>query len=175
VFFSSPESSQPEGRRPGKPLNSKHLWAGLLLLAVGILIYVTARPPDSVPRILSPLSRYLQTPWGPSYVTYSLPTLTHTAAFILLTTAVLNCRLSCAAAVSAVWLVLELLFELGQHPALSAACAASVPGWLERLPGFEQLRAYFVLGSYDSLDLSAAVIGALLALGIVSLAGGTNR
>jgi hypothetical protein len=158
-----------------KPVNRMHLWVGLLLILVGSLVYVTARPPASVPRLLSAPSIFFETLPAPSYFVYSLPTLAHTAAFILFTTAVLNCRLQCAAVVCAVWLLVEVLFEIGQHPALSTPFAALVPNWLERVPGFHDTRNYFVRGRYDPLDLSAAALGAVLAFSIISIEQRANR
>ena len=152
-------------------MNRVHLGAGLLLLLIGIMVYLMGRPAGAAPGILAPFNIFHVTSdvrlWG--VLAHSLPTLTHTAAFILLTTALLDCRPGVGAVVATLWLLLEALFELGQHEMLSASFASAVPAWWEALPGFRGTRDYFLRGSFDPLDLASIALGALVAYFIVSV------
>lgn len=101
----------------------------------------------------------------------SLPSFVHVFAFALLTAAVLKpwprmVALSCLA-----WVLIDALFELGQLRAVAAVLAAHLPGpgghpwWLA------QLGSYFVSGTFDTLDLAAAVAGGIVAYCVIVALG----
>jgi hypothetical protein len=136
---------------------------GLLMLLLGVLVYLTARPAETVPGLLTPLSvsHAISGDW--KHFTNSIPTFAHTAAFILLMMALLKTRPRRAAVICTLWLLLEALFEVGQHEAVSASFAAAVPDWWEELPGLQGTRGYFLRGTFDPLDLVSIGFGGLVA------------
>lgn len=128
----------------------------LLSLASGVVVYVLVR--DSavlawLPATPSPAVPFAD--WsGP------LPSFLHTLGFILLTAVAAGVRRrGSLAVVSLAWVVVESLFELGQHPLLAGALAASLSG----LPGLAGAGPYFVNGTFDPLDLLAVAVAGGLA------------
>ena len=78
-------------------------------------------------------------------------------AFGLLTAAALPTRSTLRYGGCATWGLVNVAFELGQHPAASA-------WWAESLQGggvSARLAAYFVRGTFDPGDIVAAGVGAL--------------
>ncbi len=139
--------------------------AGLGLLAIGVLVYVLDRLPESV--YFLPVGWSLaegDEGWFGS-VGGQLPGFIHVYAFGLLTAAALTptrrfALLSCAA-----WWAIDSLFEAGQHPAFSPAIAAALPRWFEGFPYLENTGPYFARGTFDPLDLAAIAVGAVAAYG----------
>jgi hypothetical protein len=94
----------------------------------------------------------------------SLPSFLHVFAFSLLTAAVATSRTARAAAIVAgAWCATDLLFELGQHPALAPTIGASLPPWFAGVPMLENVEPYFLRGTFDPADLVATVAGAAVA------------
>ena len=60
-----------------------------------------------------------------------------------------------------------MLFELGQHSAIAPVIASVVPESFGAVPLLENLAPYFLNGTFDFADLLAAVIGAVVAVGLV--------
>jgi len=117
---------------------------GLLALGAGSSIYLFAR------------SAALPSP-ALSLWMGSLPTLLHTAAFALLSLAVVAPWPRLAPAVCAAWILVESAFEALQLPAVAELTRASAIA-----PDSTLLRAY-LHGTFDPLDIVAAALGALLA------------
>ena len=65
------------------------------------------------------------------------------------------------AAVCFGWFLVNFAFELGQKFKLTAA--QMVPDSFRYLPFFEATRSYFIHGTFDWLDVFAAIAGALAA------------
>ena len=152
-----------EGVAPPKRVSIAAVLAGLGLLAIGVLVYVFDRLPESVYYL--PVGWSLATDgegWFGS-VGGQLPGFIHVYAFGLLTAAVLTptrrlALLSCAA-----WWAIDSLFEAGQHPALSPAIAAALPTWFEAVPFLQNTGPYFTRGTFDPLDFIAIAVGAVAA------------
>ncbi len=146
---------------------------GLFTLAVGTLVYLTDRDPMLVP-FFSGVSLYELTPSLFGIQGLSLPTFTHVFSLSLLTAALLDTPRFSPLVVCASWLVIDLTFELVQHPLivehLSGAMDAG-PAWFSV---FEPVRRYAVHGTYDPLDLLSIVVGAGLALALISLLSGSR-
>ncbi len=116
---------------------------GLGVLALGVLVYTLDRPTGSVAflpagmvydsGILGPLA-------GP------LPTFLHAMAFSLMTAAFLDPTWRARLAASGVWVAVNWLFEVAQHPAFMEITGIGIPG------------------AFDPLDLLAALLGAATAL-----------
>ena len=78
-------------------------------------------------------------------------------------------RLSTVLAIASLWVSIELLFELGQHPALEQTFVHTLPNWLQRLPVFDQAAHYFMRGTYDIWDVAAIFAAAGLAVSLIHL------
>jgi hypothetical protein len=139
-------------------------------MTAGLVVYAVDRPAPQVyllPFVLA-LSDSPRSSFGA--IGASLPSFLHVFAFSLLTAAVVASRSARTAAIIAgAWCGTDLLFELGQHPALAPIIDATLPSWFAGVPMLENVGPYFLLGSFDPADLAATVVGATLAY--VTIAG----
>ena len=139
----------------------------LLLLGVGLLAYLTARPPSS--------AAALPPDWHHRSVTAVhvlreagwLPSLLHPWAFGLLSAAVARARPWQLGACVA-WGGVNLLFEAGQHPALAEALVQALGAGTWQ--GAAALARYFASGTFDPADLAAAAAGTAAACACVLVA-----
>ena len=122
----------------------------MLSLILGTLVYAVERPASASLLFGRNLYGTLPPLFGP--LSGSLPSLTHALAFTLLSALALGSRhllwLS-----GSLWASLEVAFEVGQHPHVSAYLARS---------GFGL--SYFRYGTFDIVDLLASLVGVALAL-----------
>jgi len=123
--------------------------AGALALGAGALVYLCLRDH-------SPVASAFAVCMG------SLPTLLHTAAFALLSLAVVAPWPRLAPAVCGAWFIIESAFEALQIPTV-----AQLTHVIELAPGSLLLRAY-LRGTFDPADIAAAATGALLAAWIAA-------
>lgn len=133
----------------------------LLCLLVGILVYVLDRNPQStyfLPEALS-LAKGEGFVFGP--LGNQLPDFLHLYAFILLSCALLQPRRAAILGITLVWLLIEVGFELGQHPAAAVYIASVIPAWFSHIPVLENTAAYFAHGHFDPLDLIAMLLAAI--------------
>lgn len=141
---------------------------GGLALAVGVAVYVVARPAGSVaflPRNLSipvTLSPSLRDITGP------LPTLAHSLAFCLFSAAVVSRRRIHAGVICAAWFAIEAAFEIGQHHRVSAWLVPRIPAWFDRVWLLANTRTYFAHGTFDSMDIVAAALGSAIAVLVIT-------
>lgn len=130
---------------------------GCLALALGTVVYLTDRSAShamGIPAITafgggSMFGALGQ--WLPSFV--------HPFSFSLLTAAALPDRSATRYGVCVFWGALNLAFEIGQHPLLSARLAEA----LHDVNGAMPLARYFAHGTFDPHDIAAAVLGSLAA------------
>jgi hypothetical protein len=140
---------------------ARQLWAGAAVLLLGCAVYACERSPGDawlMPNWASlPALRGLL----PTPLAGSLPTFCHVFAFALFTATCLPPARVSAVAASAVWLAIDGLFELAQHPTLQAVL---IP-WLGRNdnPLNRVVALYVARGTFDVGDLLAAVGGAMAA------------
>jgi hypothetical protein len=126
---------------------------GLAALVLGSLVYVVVRPEGS-----SYLSHFLhfglEIPLRHLPFINNLPSFFHVFGFSLLTVAVLGERkyalVSCL-----FWLVVNVLFEFGQHP--------SFVQWLDatNIGVARALDACFRFGTFDIFDVCSSLAGAI--------------
>jgi hypothetical protein len=137
---------------------------GLLLLAMGCLIYVTARVPADVyfTRFFG-LETQLPLPDGFTLgaVGPRLPAFIHVYAFSLLAGAFMKNTRKKMTAVCTGWFLVNFAFEMGQK--YKQAAAQMVPDGFRYLPFFDTTRSYFIHGTFDWLDILAAAAGAVAA------------
>lgn len=139
------------------------LFAALLALITGLLVYLSGRPPAhvylfggfSVDAIQNTLAIGATGQWLPSFI--------HPYLFILLTALAIGPGTGVLLANCLFWSSMGWLFELGQHPALSASLAARIPEWFSTIPLLENSSNFFVHGTFDPLDLVATAAGTLAA------------
>jgi hypothetical protein len=62
-----------------------------------------------------------------------------------------------------VWLVIECLFEVGQHGAIAGQIVDLVPHWFDGIPFLEATAGYFGTGTFDPLDIFAVVLASIAA------------
>jgi hypothetical protein len=140
------------------------LFIAAMALALGVGVYVVDRSATQV--YLLPAALTLPRSPEPLFGVLSgfLPGFLHVFAFTLLTAAVLTVRsMRAAATVAAAWCVTDLLFEIGQHPAIAPVIAATLPAWFAGIPLLENAGPYFLRGTFDAADIAATVAGAVLA------------
>jgi hypothetical protein len=93
----------------------------------------------------------------------SLPSFVHAFSFSLLSVAALPSRARPRYGACLAWAVVNVAFEVGQHPSLSTGLAAFVQDRLAAMPPAPMLALYFVHGTFDWSDIAAASLGALAA------------
>ncbi len=140
---------------------------GLAALALGLTVYLLARPAGST---LLSANTWSLADWGrpmlPALLplTGSLPTLCHTMAFSLLGGVALGSSRRGLLASITVWLVLGTAFEVLQHPAAAGALLwPPLPADTPLAGGLALLSHYAQAGTFDPLDLLAVFTGGGLA------------
>jgi hypothetical protein len=141
---------------------------GGLALAVGVAVYIVARPAGSVAFLPRNLSIPVTLPPSLREITGPLPTLAHSFAFCLFSAAVLRSRRIHASVICAAWFGIEAAFEIGQHHRVSAWLVPRIPAWFERVWLLANTRPYFAHGTFDWMDLAAAAVGAAIAFLVIT-------
>ena len=130
---------------------TKLILAAVAALLIGVMIYLVDRQADvyflsglalpaiSLPPLFGELGRHL-------------PSALHVYAFILLTVVCLPRGRRYLIAACSSWLMLEWLFEFGQHPQLQHRVAALIPRWFDGLPLLEASETFFINGRFDPFD-----------------------
>ena len=146
---------------------------GCLALALGLLVYLADR--DARHAVLIPAFAALAGsnlfgalgPWLPSFV--------HPFAFSLFTAAALPSRSAWRHGACAAWCAVNVAFEVGQHPNVSARLAEGLRANLGPSSVSRTLADYFLRGTFDLGDIVAAVIGAIVAAGVLRLVQGDSE
>lgn len=147
-----------------------------MALALGLLVYLADRDPSRA-WLLSAFTSTATPAYQPWFGLLGqwLPSAVHPFAFGLLSASLLPVQGAARPAACVAWAMVNALFELGQHPLVSARVAlllqgTEAPAWLVR-----PLSNYFVRGTFDVGDLAATALGALLAVGVLHLARRTRE
>ena len=135
----------------------------LSALAMGILVYLMDRQPESVYFFPHWLSSPTHTGLFFGAVGNYLPTFIHVYVFIILTVVVMAPKAGRMEYICVFWLVVDSLFELGQISIISQWIAAITPDWFSGIPVLENTAAYFTSGTFDYLDIFSIVIGTIAA------------
>jgi hypothetical protein len=136
----------------------------LVFLLSGTSVYLIARPASDafmLPHFsveMSSASRH----WV-ALLAGSLPTFSHTIAFSLLTAVLALPGRRGALFACLLWLVIEVLFEVGQASLIAIWLGGVLPAWFEHVPILDHMGSYFLGGTFDPLDLAAAVLGTAVA------------
>lgn len=144
-----------------------------LTLFSGYLIYFFGRPGAIIYAIPTALEHWITVLPVFAEVSGPLPGFFHSYAFILLTFVVLgNCSRAYLYLSIAVWVCLEAMFEIAQHPLLDESIASFVPAWFEKIPLLDVTARYFLQGTFDPLDLIAILLAAIAVLLTVRIVSG---
>jgi hypothetical protein len=151
-----------------RPINTTRILIGVGALAIGLLLYLTDRPPTETyftARIGLTNTLYHVVPclFGP--LGWNMPAFLHVFAFILITGGILACGKKGSLIVAGSWFVIDAAFELGQR--FAAWSEMFIPRWFDALPVLENARTYFRVGTFDMLDLIATALGALAAYSLL--------
>jgi len=144
------------------------LLLGVAALALGTLVYVIDRPPGET-ALPDSINLYGTLPALFGAIGQSFPAFAHIFAFSLLTAACLGNGRYVAVGACATWLLVDMAFELGQHPSLAPYVAAAVPEWFQEIPILGRAAGFFLNGTFDPWDLAAIFAGALVAYATLSL------
>jgi len=150
-------------------------WQGKLLvvaigaLGVGVLVYVLDRQAEFVYFLPAWLSLHNQAGSLFGSIGDYLPTFIHVYVFILLTVVVAVPAISKLIPVCLAWFTLDGLFEVAQLHPIAQWIGSHTPGWFSGIPFLENTADYFLLGTFDVLDLLSIATGTLAAYLTVAL------
>ena len=134
---------------------------GGMAMALGLLLYVADR--GSTHAVLIPRVDMLSGHRLFGTLGDSLGSFVHAFAFSLFTAAAWPPRPVPAYGACAAWCAVNVAFELGQHPQVSARLAQALSAGLGQTTPTRALANYFVRGTFDGADIAAAIVGALAA------------
>ena len=127
-------------------------------LSVGALVYLTDRM-ASLPQHHHLFGAVGQ--WLPSFL--------HTFSFSLLTAAAGSATKPAAYGSCAAWCMVNLAFELGQHPQVSPRLADLLLRFFGDTAPSRWTSNFFLRGTFDINDIAAALAGGLAAAGLLYL------
>jgi len=143
--------------------------AAVIVLLIGILVYLLDRPGTSVYFIPNSWSFGEGIPPIFGAIGDHLPTFSHTFAFILFTSAVLEPWRWSAVVACAWWWFIGSLFEIAQTDAWAMAIASRVPGWFAEWPLLDNVADYFLVGYFDLMDLVSIAVATICAFIVIQL------
>jgi hypothetical protein len=153
-------------------MNKFQIFLGLTVLILGGLFYLTVRSPGSLCYTNYHISNNLiaQLQKGSiSILINAFPAFAHVFSFSLLTSGLIgnNSRKSCALICTS-WLLLNLIFEIGQYPIskyrkLGEEVLIMIPGMNPDWNLFQRISLYFENGIYDLFDIFASLVGSFTA------------
>jgi hypothetical protein len=153
---------------PTSVVNYQQLLLGLICLASGTTVYFVLRSSNYVWFIPDELDISFLASVQASILTGSAPTFFHVAAFSLLTSAVLSCERSAGAQICLIWVLIESVFEFGQHPIIGTWLNGHFGDQLDQMTALSITLAYFINGTFDYFDLVSVVGGAWLAYWLIT-------
>jgi hypothetical protein len=131
-----------------------------LVLAIGGAVYLLERPPGTASLIPIWLSSF-QPQLASSWLSQSLPSLCHVFGFAVLTTCALRPWQGALAFSCLFWVVVNILFELGQINLVASEVIPRFPAWLNQWPILSDIDAYLAAGIFDPIDIAFIVLGGL--------------
>lgn len=134
-----------------------------MLLLFGLLFYLTIRDTDSV--YGWPASAYFALGSSDNWSAWTgaLPSFLHVIAMALMTYAVTGMGKSHALLAASCWVIVDSLFEIAQHEALSSRLINWIPDWFDVTPLLDNLRPHLQRGTFDPIDLIAIISGGMVA------------
>lgn len=154
----------------GSMINIPQILIGLSVMLLGTLVYVVDRPPVQtyfVYKSFINISLHDILPNLFGCIGNSLPSFVHVFCFILITAGLLHCQKRGCIFICSCWFFTDLLFELGQK--FKALSSTMLPDWFSGIPFLENSKNYFLSGTFDFNDLTAMVLGTILAYFALSI------
>jgi hypothetical protein len=141
--------------------------SGTLALLLALIFYVLGRADGTVYLLPVQLTQILPTV-GSVAALGSLPTFLHVFSFVLLTVAVARPQsATTCVAIACGWCIANVLFETGQHPGIAPLIDGVLPASFDSLPILENIGPFFLNGTFDPLDVLAAVLGAVTSISFI--------
>lgn len=130
-----------------------------LLLTLGL--YVCLRPEGSA--YLLPTALWHSIAVSPYWrtVTGSVPSFAHAFAFGIMTALLLPPRRAWIWSACIAWGLVDTVFEIAQMPLLANVVSARLPAFFDQVPVLDHLGRYLTGGTFDPMDVAAAVVGAM--------------
>ena len=141
-------------------------------LGIGGLVYVFDRHPETVYFLSNSLSFQSAGFNLFGVLGHHLPSFVHVYAFILLTALVTSPYRLKPVYPCLAWFSIDSLFELGQYDPVAQWIASLLAGGYSGLPFFENSAQYFLLGTFDVIDLVAIGAGTVAAYPTIRMVGG---
>jgi hypothetical protein len=138
---------------------------GGIALALGLTVYLTDRIASHA--VLTPTVAVLAGGSLFGALGQWLPSAVHPFAFGLFTAAVLPPRSAWRHGACAAWCMVNLAFELGQHPLVSGYVVGALQAGSGQSVPSRMLANYFLHGTFDGADMLAAVLGAVAAAAVL--------
>jgi hypothetical protein len=138
-------------------------------MCVGVFVYVSDRQPEFVYFLPTWLSLESQLAGLFGSIGNSLPTFIHVYAFILLTVVVAVPSITKLIPVCLGWFTLDSLFEVAQSNPIAHWIGSHTPAWFNGVPLLENTADYFLMGTFDVLDLFSIATGTLAAYLTIAL------
>ncbi len=132
-------------------------------LVVGVIVYVFDRQSEFVyflPDWFS-VNKFRGGIFGS--IGYFLPTFIHVYVFILLTATVSASPNKNLIPICISWFIFDSLFEIGQIHVIAQSIANHVPAWFSDIPILNNTSSYFLMGTFDVLDLISIALGTICA------------
>ena len=145
------------------------LFAAIAALSLGLCIYLIDRQPETAYLISNGL--FLNDNVRPVFGVMGnyLPTFLHVYAFILLSAAVFAQSHRQVLIICLSWLIIEIIFELAQINIIAQSVAIHIPDWFSVIPVVNNTANYFLMGTFDILDIISIIAGTLIAYMTISL------
>lgn len=139
---------------------------GISVLLLGAAVYVLGRNSKAY---FLPVWLYAAVGRIPIFegIGNHLPSLSHTCAFTLFTSAVVWPWPSLMIPTCLMWFIFECLLEAGQIDVLAHLIIGYVPNWFDGVPVLEATSRYFLDGTFDPLDVLSIALGSLAAYSLM--------
>jgi len=139
------------------------IFAAISALTLGLCIYLIDRQPETAYLVSNGL--FLNDTERPIFGVMGnyLPTFLHVYAFILLSAVVFAQSHRQVLILCFSWLIIDIIFEFAQISVIAQSVAVHIPGWFSGAPILENTADYFLIGTFDTLDLFSIIAGTLTA------------
>jgi hypothetical protein len=172
AFLSDRDRAGPPGEMDHKvdkkDPNGVQMLLGLAALLAGCLVYLMERPPENIGFLkYFGISRSFLRGF-PSLLGsagHVAPSFFHVWAFIFLTSGVVAAKRKAGLMICLCWFFTDTAFEVGQK--FHGWCAKVTPECLRSVPFLENVRNYFVNGTFDVLDLVSIALGTVTAYAVL--------
>ena len=145
-------------------LNKTQILIGAIGLFIGLLVYLIDRPPDQTYFVYSSpinISLFNIIPNLFGLIGNSLPAFIHVFSFILITAGLIFCNKKGYLIICLFWFLVDGTFEVGQK--FNTWSSSITPDWFTDIPFLENIKNYFLHGSFDFIDLAAIAFGTVIA------------